>query len=422
VSGRRLLIAVTLALAVIGAAADAQAQGLGQTMGNALSNNCGSFGGTNVFALVGSSFVLVGKSSLGSSQLNALCAPSGGASTGNAQVSTGSVSVEERQTGTDTERRILQRLQERRDGRATSGASADMTGALRGLSFFVTGEYQSFDKETTSLELGYGRETWGTTFGADYAVGGLGILGLAFTYNQAKGFYDVGGGGFDIDTYGTTLYGSFFPVKSLFVDGYVGYNRKDYDSDRRHTVTIPILGGGSVVSAGSALGSTHADEFKAGLNLGYDFVVRNFTVGPRVGLNYRDTSIAGFTEHSAGTPTGLELDFLRQNQTSLTTVLGVFSSLAISTGFGVVVPQVTAEYVHEFEDDQKSHGFRFVQDAGATIFRFRTDPPDRDYFNVGAGVSVVLANGLVPFVNYRELLGYRHQTNHAVTAGLRFSF
>jgi outer membrane autotransporter protein len=158
------------------------------------------------------------------------------------------------------------------------------------------------------------------------------------------------------------------------------------------------------------------------MDLGYDFVIRNFTIGPRVGVNYRENTISAFTERGNRGATGAELAFLRQNQTSLTSVLGLYSSVAISTGFGVVIPQVTAEYLHEFENDQKSYGFRFAQDANGVIFRYQLDPPDRDYFNVGAGVALVLPNGLAPFANYRELLGYQHQKNHTVTAGIRFSF
>jgi outer membrane autotransporter protein len=325
--------------------------------------------------------------------------------------------VESRLSGTDEERRILQRLKDRRDKeREGGGGSAD---GMRGLSFFVTGDFQSFGKETTSLETGYDRETWGATAGADYSFSGLAVLGLALTYNHAKGWYDVGGGGFDIDTYGATLYGSVFPIKNLFIDGYVGYNRKEYDSDRRININIAHGGTSSIGVAGAALGTTDGDEFKAGVNAGYDFLFRNLTVGPRVGVNYRENTISGFTERGA---TGTELTFLHQNQTSLTTVLGVYSSLAFSTAIGVVIPQVTAEYLHEFENDQKFYKFRFAQDANANTFRYVLDAPDRDYFNVGAGVVLVLPNGLAPFVNYRELLGYQHQTNHTFTAGVRFSF
>jgi len=162
-----------------------------------------------------------------------------------------------------------------------------------------------------------------------------------------------------------------------------------------------------------------ARDLKLGLNTGYDFVIRNLTVGPRVGLNYRETNADGFSERGG---TGLELHFLPQSQASLTSVVGAFTSMAFSTGFGVLVPQVTAEWVHEFENGQKFHEFYFVQDLTRQHFRFLNDGTDSDYFNVGGGLVVVLPGGLSPFVNYREMLGFSHQHNRVVTAGIRFSF
>jgi outer membrane autotransporter protein len=96
--------------------------------------------------------------------------------------------------------------------------------------------------------------------------------------------------------------------------------------------------------------------------------------------------------------------------------------VAISTGFGVVVPQAIAEYVHEFLDDQRSVGFRLVQEPFQARFLYQTDPPDRDYFNLGVGVAMVLPNGLQPYLNFRELVGYDDRSSHTVTLGLRVPF
>ena len=97
-------------------------------------------------------------------------------------------------------------------------------------------------------------------------------------------------------------------------------------------------------------------------------------------------------------------------------------SLSISTGIGVLVPQVTAEYLHEFQDPQRKIKFAFAQDLNRTKFRFENDRPDRNYFNLGLGVVAVLPHGFSPFVNYRALLGYDDQSSHAVAAGLRIEF
>lgn len=108
--------------------------------------------------------------------------------------------------------------------------------------------------------------------------------------------------------------------------------------------------------------------------------------------------------------------------TSLTTNLGVFASVAISTDWGILLPQVSAEWVHEFEDDQRTITFRFVEDPGSTLFVFQNDPPDRNYANVGGGVVAVLPGGFLPFVSYVAQVGYEDQFKQTVTFGLRYEF
>jgi outer membrane lipase/esterase len=163
-------------------------------------------------------------------------------------------------------------------------------------------------------------------------------------------------------------------------------------------------------------------------------------VGPRLGLHYRHTTINDFRERSRNaigcianfgggttctplTGTGLELAFDSQKEDSLRAAAGVFLARAVSLGFGIVVPQATVEYVHEFLRDQRQIRFRFVEDnAFRTKFRFENDPPDRDYINASAGLVFVLPRGISPYVNYTGLFGYSAQHRHAVTAGVRVEF
>ena len=120
--------------------------------------------------------------------------------------------------------------------------------------------------------------------------------------------------------------------------------------------------------------------------------------------------------------TGIELIYDDQNVVSLTSTVGVFASMAISTGFGVLVPQAGAEYVHEFANDQRSVGFTFVDLTGRPRFLFQTDPPDRNFFNIGVGAVAVFSRGLSAYVNVRQLLGYSDRTATTVTIGLRNQF
>ena len=96
----------------------------------------------------------------------------------------------------------------------------------------------------------------------------------------------------------------------MFVDAVAGYTRKDYNFDRRAGI---VLAAASV--AGSTHGDTNGNEWRIGLNSGYDFVFGAFTVGPRLGVLYRETTMDDFRESGH---TGLELAYDDQYIQSLT--------------------------------------------------------------------------------------------------------
>jgi outer membrane autotransporter protein len=379
---RRWAASVLAVLGIVAMGTPARGQGLNEVLTSILSEGCDGLSG-----------------SVSSGELGQICSGGGAAASG------GGISAAETR-GTDLGQ-AYRRLRQRQ-----GAASADPDGT-RGFSLFVSTEYQKFDRDTTRFETGFDRDTVGATVGADYLFRNGLVLGAAVSYAHEFGAYD-GGGGFDHDAYGILAYGSIVPIPNMFVDVAGGYIRKAYSFDRR--VDLAVNG---AAFDGVASGDTDGNEFRIGVNAGYDFVFGRFTVGPRVGVTYRDITMDDYRESGQ---TGLELAYDNQNIQSLTTTVGVFGSAALSTGFGVIVPQASAEYVHEFLDDQRSVGFRLVQDPAASRFLFQTDPPDRDYVNLGVGVSMVLANGMQPFLNFRELLGYRDRSSHTVTLGLRIAF
>jgi len=203
----------------------------------------------------------------------------------------------------------------------------------------------------------------------------------------------------------------------------MGYVRREYEVNRRATYVSP--GNGTVVD-GFTHSDTTGDEFNMSLNAGYDVVMKALTFGPRFGVDYSTIDIAGFQEvgqkNRPEFDTGLELAYKRQHRESLTTKLGIFSSYALSVGFGVLIPQFTAEWVHEFLNDQRTVFFKFREDNAGAQLRFQTDEPDRDYFRVGTGVVLVLPKNISAFVNYRVLLGYNDRIAHTLNAGLRVGF
>ena len=393
-----LVIAAVVALSVVyGSVPSAEAQGLNDVLVRLLSNNCEGLGGTP-------------SSSPPPNATNALFDVCNVPPTFGAASAGGGPTVESRLGVSEEQRRQARRLADIRSG---GGGSADQPGS--GFGVFVNGDYQFLNKDTTRFETGFEQNTVGTTVGVDYSFRGRGAVGVAFNYAHEFGDFAGASGGFDNDVYGVTLYGTVMPIENMFVDAFVGYTRKDYTFDRSVHVSIAPdrLVGGKIDSA------TDSDEMHVGATLGYDFILGKFTVGPRVGVNYRDARISGFRERGS---TGIELIYDNQNVVSLTSTVGVFASMAISTGFGVLVPQATAEYVHEFENDQRSVGFTFVDLSDRPRYLFQTDRPDRNFFNVGLGVVAVFSRGLSAYVNVRELLGYSDRTATTVTVGVRTQF
>ena len=222
------------------------------------------------------------------------------------------------------------------------------------------------------------------------------------------------GGNFDTDSYGVLAYGSIMPIPAMFLDISLGYTRHNYDLKR--PVQYVTLGGAQFGS--NARSDSDGNEFRIQALTGYDHTIGNITVGPRVGVNYSHLSIDDYKERGGG---GLALEYDDQTVKSLQTTVGLQGSMAINTSYGVWVPQATADYVHEFENDRRSIDVQFVEDnrANATKFSFNNDKPDRNFFNLGIGTVLVLPNGIQPFVNFRALVGHSQFDNYAGTIGVR---
>jgi outer membrane autotransporter protein len=269
------------------------------------------------------------------------------------------------------------------------------------------------DRDKTTFGDGFDSTVLGTTAGVDFRFNDMFLAGTAFNYVHRDGDFD-GGGDFNTDSFGGLIFGSVMPIPAMFLDIALGYTRHDYDLKR--SVEYVTLGGTSF--GGNAKSDSDGDEFIIRAVAGYDYTIRNITVGPRVGLNYTHLSIDDYKESNAG---GIGLEYDDQTVKSLQSTVGLQGSMAINTSYGVWVPQAMAEYVHEFENDRRSIDVQFVEDnrANPTKFSFNNDKPDRDFFNLGIGTVLVLPNGIQPFIDFRALVGNNRFDNYAGTVGIR---
>src|SRR6185369_6042996 len=98
-------------------------------------------------------------------------------------------------------------------------------------------------------------------------------------------------------------------------------------------------------------------EYHAAVGIGWDVAAGAASFGPYGRLRYIRSKIDSYTETDGA---GLALSVSEARATSLTSVLGLRGSRAISESSGVVIPQARFEYEHEFKDDVRTSSTRFA--------------------------------------------------------------
>jgi uncharacterized protein with beta-barrel porin domain len=325
-----------------------------------------------------------------------------------------------------TEKR-LEAVRDEADGKP--GADAGTVAAFGPWSIFGSVEGEWFDQSRPAFanERGFDGKRYRATIGLDRRLSAASLIGIMLGYDDYSSEFDADragtaftpqgdAGSVDSKDFTVTIFGSVALASSLWLDASAGIGFSDYDFRRNaqfqeSSRTVPQT---NVRTRGSANGR----EYFASVGAGYDLADGAFSFGPYVRGRFTRTRIDRYTEEDLG-GSGLAMNVSASRATSLTSIMGGRASYAISTSWGVIVPQARFEYEHEFEDDPRATATSFVLDAAGNQFRVASDSPDRNYFNAGASLLFVLPNGWMPFVDYEGLIGYSDFKRHRVTAGLR---
>ena len=295
------------------------------------------------------------------------------------------------------------------------------------LSAFLNGSFSTGKLDATDREAGFDFDSGGVTAGVDCRLTPNLVLGVAFGYVRTSADFSQSSGKLDSDDFSGSLYGTYYVTDQLYIDGIATIGGTNYSIDRAIRYSIPSPTGGLTTVNQTARADPGALWYAVGVSGGYDFQMSGFTFGPIGRLSYVRTEVDGYRERidSSTAGSGLALNIEDQTVDSFLTTLGGQASYAISTGFGVLAPTVRVEWNHEFLNDARSIKARFVQDPNPSVpttITWTSDKPDRDFYNVGAGVSATFGHGLSAFVFYETVLDLRDVTAHRVVGGLRMTF
>jgi uncharacterized protein with beta-barrel porin domain len=315
------------------------------------------------------------------------------------------------------------------------GASGDAEHIDSRWSWFLDGAFGYGEKDPTVLEDAFDFDGQEVTFGVDYRFSSRLAAGVMIGYSSKAVDFDssrsIVDGLIDSDGGSLMVYG-LLEGERVYLSGSLGYQRLSHDSRRR--ITYPSQN--PLVSAVDSLAtaSTDSKTLLATLATGYAFRWEGFSLEPSLSLDYLKARVDDFREASVDNlaggrpedPFGLRIG--DQDIESLDAGAGLQVQYVFTPRFGVLVPYLSARYHREMLDDVRRVSARYadayeqlLQNIAAD-FNVPTDPPDEDYYTAAAGVTVVLAGGLMGFVQYLEVLDLENYSDSVITGGMRYEF
>lgn len=288
------------------------------------------------------------------------------------------------------------------------------------LGVFITGDIAPGKRKQTEREPGFDFDTYGITAGVDYRFTDWFILGAALGYMNTEAELDGNLGELDTTGYSLSVYGSYFPGDNYYIDFAVTWGQNDFDQQR--SLQYSLNDGFDIDQNMSA--DYDGDMVGFTIGTGYDFRMGAWDFGPRANLQYLKSDTDSFTESASrsGAGSGWAVQMDSYEQEWLTLELGGRLGYTMKASWGILIPYVQLDYLHEFDNDSMVITGRFVADLAGDGLSVVTDEPDRNYFRARIGASAQWANGVAGFVDYSTTLSDDLWDRDRINFGLRWEF
>ena len=290
--------------------------------------------------------------------------------------------------------------------------------------FFATGQIGRGEVRAGERSPEFDYDIAGLTFGVDYRFSDRVVAGVALGYSDNDA--ELAGGRGDVATKGWNLsgYATWYSDNAWYVDGTLMVGRLDYDLQRRVRYTITALDGGVTTIDQVGTSSTDGDVFGTSISVGRDWQKGPWSLSSYVRGQFSRVESDAFVERmQADRPgQGLALAIDSRTTESMTSVIGGRATYILSRDWGILMPNMTLEWEHEFEDDPSRLTARFAFDPTRSVIEQFGDATDSDYFNVGIGVSALFPGGRSAYLYYEELVGASRVSQGLLSLGVRFEF
>jgi outer membrane autotransporter protein len=227
----------------------------------------------------------------------------------------------------------------------------------------------------------------GISLGIDRALNDNVIAGLSAGISDVKVDLDDDLGDGTIETFSGRVYGSY-STGGFYTDAVLSYGRNKYENERMVTVG-PIQ---------RLAESDHRGEFiSLMLGAGYLFDLERWLVEPFGSIRFTRLDEDGFTETGAD---DLSLTVDGRKTDALVSELGMRLARAWHVQGGIIVPEVSAAWLYDFDVDDRVTRASF---AGApdTSFSLPGRDVERHGLALGAGLGFLHKDGLSTSLKYR---------------------
>ena len=296
-----------------------------------------------------------------------------------------------------------------KNGKPQRGGGAAADDPFERLGAFVNGDLEFGKQSRNGAQNGFDLNTRGLTAGADYRLPGDSVVGVAAGYMHASADLAEAGGSQGASGYSLSAYGSFVPMSGAYIDVIAHAGSNKYDTRRRE-----VTDAGAAVDYNS---NTRGYQYALAITAGADLNRGPLTLNPYLRMDYVNAKVNAFSE--SGDSGAIRVGDLDLKQTVLT--LGGQVSYAISTSWGVLLPNARLELQRRLQGDGRNINAQLVAD-GAVNAQVALENTDKDYGNVSVGFSAVLPGGVSGFANYERLFGRDGYRNSKYTVGVRFEF
>ncbi len=292
--------------------------------------------------------------------------------------------------------------------------------------FFATGMIVRGGFDANATRPGFDFNNASLTAGVDYRFSDTFVAGVAGGVNRNHSSLDQDLGKLDVDGYTLSGYFTWYHGDSFYLEGSAVLDWLSYDLKRNIAYQIADLSGSGTSSINqTATASPDGHQSSVALSVGKDFNHGAWAISPYLRGVYSHLNLGAFREKASdpnAPGAGLITSVESRSLTSELGVLGGRVSYTTSFDWGVLIPNATLEWNHEFRNDPQTIVTRFIADPTQTPIVITDQAPDQSYFNVGIGLNAIFPQGRSGFITWEHLVGYSGVHENRFSLGIRIEF